>query len=560
MAHIRKCLSRKRLAFERTFCRYVRRSFSFSASFLLSTLAYCKPFSLENHLAKFVNIYKYSSLEVTVFVCGALVMIFEIIGSRILSPFLGASTYIWTSLIGVILAALSLGYWLGGRLADKKPDVKILASVIFVSGGLIALTVLIKDVLLSLIASAAIMIELKAMLAAILLFAPASICLGIVTPFAVRLRMTTVEETGQTVGRLYALSTIGSIVGTFAAGFFLIPFVGSVRTLYMIAGGLIFLSIFLAPLSLSKLNIAAIVLFILGVTASEGGAYALRYTSGVYDIDTEYSRVQVFETKDPITLRPIRALATDPYFVQSATFLDSDDLVLEYGQYYHLIRHFKPDLMKTLMIGGAGYTFPREYLRSYPGARIDVVEIDPGMTQIARDHFRMKENPRMHIFHEDGRMFINRVEDARYDAILMDAFGSLFSVPHHLTTVEAVTQFHRILSKDGVIVFNLGAAISGEGSKFLAAELATYRKVFPYVYIFKVNLDYPNERLQNLIMVASKSENPPVATSDPFMEQLLTHLYIGQLPGGSEFLTDDLSPVEYYNSIAQDLYLRNRQH
>ena len=503
------------------------------------------------------------ALEITVFACGALVMIFEIIGSRILSPYIGASTYIWTSLIGVILASLSLGYWLGGRVADKRPDVKILASVIFAAGGLISLTVLIKDVLLSMIASAQLPIELKALIAALLLFAPASVCLGFVTPFSVSLRTTTLAETGRTVGRLYALSTVGSIAGTFAAGFFLIPFVGSIRTLYLIAGSLILISILLVPLSISRINIAAITFFIFGVAASEGGAYILRTNSGVYDVDTEYSRVQVFETKDPATGKPIRALATDPYFVQSAAFLDSDDLVLEYGRYYHLITHFKPDFADTLIIGGAGYTFPREYLRSYPQARLDVVEIDPGMTRIARDHFRMKDNDRMTIIHEDGRSYINRFESGRYDAILMDAFGSLFSVPTHLTTVEAVSQFARILKHDGVVVFNLGAGISGPGSEFLRAELATYRRVFPQVQLFKINLDYPDEKLQNLIIVASKSANQQPAsgvpkTDSPLVTELLRHRYETNIDPDQPVLTDDLAPVEYYNSIAQNLYLKGK--
>ena len=485
-------------------------------------------------------------------------MIFEIIGSRILSPFIGASTYIWTSLIGVILAALSLGYWLGGRLADKRPDVTILASVIFAAGGLISLTVLIKDILLSAVSVAAVSIEIKAVIAAVLLFAPASVCLGFVTPFAVRLKMTTIEETGRTVGRLYALSTIGSIAGTFTAGFFLIPFLGSVRTLYLIAGSLIILSLLLVPLAISKVNIAAITFLIFGIAASEGGAYLLRTISGVYDIDTEYSRVQVFASKDPTTGKPIRALATDPYFVQSAMFLDSDELVLDYGKYYHLIRHFKPDFANTLIIGGAGYSFPREYLKTYPNARIDVVEIDPQMTEIARKHFRMRDDPRMQIFHEDGRMFINRTETAKYDAILMDAFGSLFSVPHHLTTIEAVAQFHRILKDDGVIIFNLGAAITGSGSGFLQAELATYRQVFPQVHLFKVNSNYSDEKLQNLIIVASKWSVAPDAKGDELIESLLASRYTNSIPLTKPFLTDDLAPVEHYNSIAQNLYLSNR--
>ncbi len=505
-----------------------------------------------------VSIYKGSILEITVFTCGALVMIFEIIGSRILAPFIGSSTYIWTSLIGVILASLSLGYWLGGRLADRRPDVRILASVICFAGGLISLTVTVKDVLLSGIAALSVSLEIKAVIASLLLFAPASVCLGFVTPFAVRLKMTTIEETGRTVGRLYALSTIGSIVGTFTAGFFLIPFLGSVRTLYLVAGALILLSILLVPLAISKINIAVITVFVFGVVASEAVTHLLRTAGGVYDTDTEYSRVQVFESKDPATGRPIRALATDPYFVQSAMFLDGDELVLDYTRYYHLIRHYKPDFQDTLIIGGAGYSFPREYLRTYPAARIDVVEIDPKMTQIARDHFGLTDDPRMQIFHEDGRMFINRIGSAKYDAILMDAFGSLFSVPHHLTTVEAATHFSRILKDDGVVIFNLGAAIAGPGSGFLKAVLATYKRTFPQVHVFKVNSDYADEKLQNLIVVASKRTVAHPTDADASTEALLYNLFTNDIPLTEPHLTDDLAPVEHYNSVAQNFYLSNR--
>ncbi len=517
------------------------------------------------------SIYKRWALEVTVFTCGALVMTYEIIGSRILSPFLGSSTYIWTSLIGVILASLSLGYWLGGRIADKHPDVKYLASIVLIASGLISLTALIKEVLLSIIAGISVGLELKALVAAVLLFAPASVCLGFVTPFAVRLRMTTLETTGQTVGRLYALSTIGSIVGTFAAGFFLIPFVGSVRTLYLIAATLLALALMLAPLAMSKTAITSIFLLIFGIIATEGNSYILRQQSDVYDLDTEYSRVQVFRSADPKTGRPIQALATDPYFVQSAAFLDSDELVLEYGHFYHLIRHFNPNINHSLIIGGAGYSFPKEYLRVYPEARLDVVEIDPQMTAIARRFFRLEDDPRLNIIHEDGRMLINRTESGKYDAILMDAFGSLFSVPTHLTTIEAVNHLNRILTNEGVVIFNLGSAITGPASLFLQAELATYQQAFPHVYLFKVNTDYPDEKLQNLIIIASKSPKAPllseegwprfadgVVAVDPQINSLLTHRYITNISITQPLLTDDLAPVEHYNSTAQNIYLKAR--
>ncbi len=377
------------------------------------------------------------ALELTVFVCGALVMVYEIIGSRIVSPFIGTSTYVWTSLIGVILASLSAGYWIGGRVVDKKPDIKILASAIFMAGGAVSMTILLKDMILSMIGASTVGLGFKSVIAALFLFAPASVLLGFVTPFAVKLRMSALADSGKTVGRLYALSTIGSIAGTFAAGFVLIPFVGSTRTLYLIAGTLFVLSILLAPFVFTRTSFMVLTLFVLGIAGSEISSYALFKANNLHDIDTEYSRVQVFQTTDQKNGRKFQAMAIDPYFVQSAMYLDGDDPVFEYSRYYHLIAHFKPDHKRTLMIGGAGYIFPRDYLRTYKDARMDVVEIDPQMTGIARRFFRLEDDPRLTIIHQDGRTFFNSTETGKYDAVMMDAFSSLFSVPYQLTTARS---------------------------------------------------------------------------------------------------------------------------
>lgn len=497
-----------------------------------------------------------SILDVTVFICGGVVMTYEIIGSRVLSPFIGASTYVWTSLIGVILGCLSLGYWLGGRLADRKPDLRILASVIFLAGGLISLTVLIKEIALSFIASATVGIELRSLFASLILFAPASICLGFVTPYAVKLRMLSLENAGKTVGRLYALSTVGSIFGTFAAGFVLIPFIGSVRTLYGLSGVLLVLSLTLVPFTISRTKIGVIVVFLFSILSNEASVAILRHANDLHDIDTEYNRVQVFRTTDPKTEKPIEALATDPYFTQSAMFFDSDEHVFEYSRYYHLTRHFKPEFRDVLVIGGAGYSVPKDFLRRYDHVRIDVVEIDPQMTKIAERFFKLKQDSRLQITHEDGRTFLRRAEPARYDAILMDAFGSLFSVPYQLTTVEAVREMRRNLRDDGVVIFNLGSSIDGPARRFLHAELATYRAVFQHVYLFKVNADYPDERLQNLMIVATASAAPArFESADTEIASLLSHVYSIEPGPDASMITDDLAPVEYYNAISQNVFL-----
>jgi len=491
-------------------------------------------------------------LELTVFVCGALVMIYEIIGSRLLSPYIGTSTYVWTSLIGVILAALSLGYWLGGKAADKKPDLKILAAVIFGAGGFVSVTILFKDLILALVSSIPLGLEIKSVIAALLLFAPASVLLGFVTPYAVKLKLAKFEDAGKTVGRLYALSTIGSIFGTFAAGFLLIPFVGSVRTLYLIGAVLIGLSILLAPFALTRTNLSILIVFIFGIAATELQSYYLYKTIALHDFDTEYNRVRIFDTKDEASGRQIRSIAIDPYFIQSRMFLDSDEIASDYVKFYHLTAHFKPDFQKTLLIGGAGYSFPKDYLNKYPDKQIDVVEIDPQMTEIAKKHFRLTENPNLKIFHEDGRIFLNNAESDKYDAVLLDAFSSLFSIPFQLTTIEAAEQINRVLKKDGVVIFNVGGAITGKSSLFLQAEIATYKKVFPQVLLFKVKPEKTDEEVQNLIIIALKKSDITVTSNiNPQISKLLQNNYeTSDLPI-QKILTDDLAPVEFYNSLSQ---------
>lgn len=497
------------------------------------------------------------SIGIAVFLCGAMVMAFEIVASRILAPYIGTSTYIWTSLIGIILASLSLGYWLGGRMADRRPGVSALATVILIAGSLVAVTGLIKEIVLSFVASAPVGIEIRSVLASVILFAPASICLGIVTPYAVKLQISSLADSGKTVGRLYALSTCGSIAGTFAAGFYLIPFVGSTRTLYIISGGLIAVSLVLFPMALSRTAIGSIVILVFSIISNEAGIAIMRSQSDLHDIDTEYSRVRVFRTIEPRSGVAVEALATDPYSIQSAMGLDSDELVLDYSRYYHLARHFNPGFRDVLVIGGAGYSVPKELLRRYNDINLDVVEIDPKMTAIARRFFRLTDDPRMTIIHEDGRTYLNNVPAAKYDVIMMDAFGSLLSVPTQLTTIECVREIHRALKPGGVIIFNLGSAISGRGSGFLQAESATYRKFFSQVLIFKVHSEFPDDQPQNLILAAGKSAAiGPLTSDDPEISALLDHLYRGVIAADKPVLTDDLSPVEYYNAIAQDL--RNR--
>lgn len=489
-------------------------------------------------------------LEIVVFISGALVMTFEIVGSRLLAPYIGTSTHIWTSLIGVILGSLSLGYWLGGKMADRKPSLQFLAGIMFLAGAFLSLTILLQNLVLSVISLSSMRLEFKSILAALILFAPASVLFGFVTPYAVRLKMQTVENAGKTVGRLYALSTVGSIFGTFLAGFVLLPFVGSIRTLYLIAGILFAVSLLLAPFKITATNIFAVILFPSSLFLNELYAHSLFTMSELRDFDTQYNRLQIFRTKEKETDKPMRVMATDPLSAQSAMYLESDELALNYTKYYHLLRHFKPDFQNTLMIGGAAYSFPKDYLRIYPDKKIDVVEIDSQMTELARQYFKLQDNPNLKIFHEDGRIFLNR-NQTKYDVILVDAFTSIYSVPFQLTTIEAVREMEKSLQDDGVVILNLISGFEGESSLFLQATLKTYQEVFSNVYLFKAKAEKAENMAQNVILVATKSDKITFESTDETLSALLKNRYQKTIDLTVPILTDDLAPVEYYNSLAQ---------
>jgi spermidine synthase len=489
-------------------------------------------------------------LEIVVFISGALVMIYEITGSRILAPYIGTSTYIWTSLIGVILGSLSLGYWLGGRMADRQPELRVLAGAMFFGGAILSVTILLQNFILSIISLLSARLEIKSIMSALILFAPVSILFGFVTPYAVRLKMQTVESSGKVVGRLYALSTVGSICGTFLAGFFLLPFVGSVRTIYLLAGLMFTLSLLLAPFKQTVQNIFLLLLLPAAIIFNEFFAYMLLASYEMHDFDTQYNRLRVYRTIENGTNKPIRVLMTDPDSTQSAMYLEDDELVLKYANYYHLLRHFKPDFQNTLIIGGAAYSFPKNYLQTYPDKKIDVVEIDPQMTETARRYFNLQDDQNLQIFHEDGRVFLNQ-NTKKYDVILIDAFTSVYSVPFQLTTVEAVNQMTKSLTDDGIVIVNLISSFEGEGAKFLQAEVKTYREIFPHVYVFKVKPEKGVQFSQNAVLVAVRSDKIGLESADEKLSALLKNRYELSLDSNVSVLTDDLAPVEYYNSLAQ---------
>jgi spermidine synthase len=486
-------------------------------------------------------------LEIVVFLCGAVVMIFEIAGTRVLGPYLGTSIFIWTSLIGIILGSLSLGYWVGGRIADQKPSFSALAWIIMLAAVFIGITSLVGNTLLTYLPRFISGLKWQSVVASIFLFAPASIFLGMVSPYAVRLKIKALQTSGTTVGRLYAISTVGSIAGTFAAGFYLIPALGTTNILIaiMILLALISITLFI-PEKKTGNSIPSIMLIIIaGYFFFNNETNARSYI----DKDTQYNRVWIYDAVDKATGKPIKFMRINNES-SSAMFLNSDDLVFPYTRFYCLAAHFTPGFKSALILGGAAFSFPKYFLEKYPDATIDVVEIDPELTQLAREYFRLKDDPRMKIFHEDARTFLNQA-DYKYDVIYGDTYKSLYTIPWHLTTREAVLKTYNMLNDGGCVLLNIISSLEGNASFFLQAELATYRDVFPYVYVFAVMDPSDVQLVQSTILVALKSDTKPVwEDKDTEIEGYLHNDVTDRISASLPVLTDEYAPVDYYMNKA----------
>lgn len=485
-------------------------------------------------------------------------MVLELTGSRVLAPYLGTSIVVWTSLIGVVLGSLSIGYWWGGKLADRRPEPRLLARLILLAAVATLLLAGLKGVVLAYLQNKS-GLHVSTLAATMVLFAPVSVLLGMVSPFAVRLRMEDAATSGSTAGNLYALSTVGSIAGTFAAGFWLTATLGTTNIILAMAGVLVLAAVLVHRGDWGIKAGAA--LFVLLFSALMGFYDAhLRADVGLHDIDTPYQRVLVYNTTDRHTGRALRVMATGPEGVQSAVFPEQPEaLAVPYTRYYRLAAHFRPDARRILMLGGGGLSFPK-YLAAnpgeFPGAAMDVVEIDPGMTAMAREFFGFIDSPAIALHHDDARRFLSAASSrgpqggpGGYQVALVDVFTSHLAVPFHLTTRETLTALSASLDEGGVVLVNCISPAEGPKNGFYRALLATYRSVFPRVESFLVqNPDRPQE-LQNIVLAAFKNPAAPLLESaDPELSMLLATRYEapGKTPGDPPVLTDDFAPVDHY--------------
>jgi len=436
-----------------------------------------------------------SRAEAAVFVSGVASMGLEILAGRIVAPEFGSSIFTWGTVIGVFLAALSLGYHQGGKRAAERASVHRLSLLLLGTAAYVALLVFAGDILLSTTARFPLPARFASLPAVTLLFGPPTYLLGFVSPYAAELSGT--GGIGEASGRVYAVGTVGSIVGAFGTTFVLIPAL-SVEWIGFAFGALLVATagaISVDPTEMRSVVPVAVVSLLL-VGAVGGGTFGVSPGGRVlYQTQTSYQELSVTQSDD------VRTLYLDG---QPHSAMDVDDPtrhVFTYTRYFHLPYLFADDpddIDRVLFIGGGGFTGPRRFSEEYD-ATIDVVEIDPEVVRVAREYFRLNDSPDVNVYTGDGRQFL-RETNRTYDLIVLDAYKK-DKVPFQLTTVEFMRLARDRLSEDGMLYANLIAAPRGPASDFYRAEYRTMDRVFPQVYAFPT---VGGSAIQNVEVIASK--------------------------------------------------------
>ena len=475
------------------------------------------------------------ALSALVLAAGAGSTATEICASRLLAPYFGSSTVVWANVIGLVLAALSLGYWRGGRLADRRPDRAVLGRVVVAAGMLVAIVPFAARPLLDVTVRGLDQVSVGAVVgsfaASLLLFAPPVVLLGMAAPFALRLSVTGIDRAGSAAGRLYALSTIGSIAGVFVPALVTIPLVGTERTLVGTAavvalGG----AIQLAPPWLAAPVVVAALL------AVPPGA--VKATPGLlYETESRYQYVQVVQNG------PERDLYLNEGIVRHSEW--RPDTVLT-GDEWDMFLAVPPLLGRPVrsvaILGNAGGTTARAYGVFYPRAAIDGVEIDPAVSAAARRFMGLGDNPRLHVITADARPFLRRTH-TRYDVIVVDAYRQPY-VPFYLATQEFFRLVRDRLRPGGIVALNVATV---PGDHRLARDVAgTLRTVFPEV------LTWQALKLNQLVLgfarplPAGRLAGAPMRT--PARIRSLTRLLAAHArpaaPSADPW-TDDRAPVEW---------------
>jgi len=491
-------------------------------------------------------------------------MVLELVAGRLIARHLGESLYTWTSVIGVVLAGITIGNYLGGRIADRFNARKTLAVLFGVCSLACVIVVVLNNLVTEWIFLWKLSWPLRVFSHVCLVFLLPSILLGAISPVVAKMALDQGLPTGRTVGDIYAWGAAGSITGTLLSGFCLITVFGTINIIWAIAIILMVVGILFWK---RQWVLYFGLLLISGALVLGAGPWEQARKTGIllalrkerksnilYEDETQYCYVVVRQlSKDP----DIREFVQDKLKHSETVMDDPNDLRYLFTKIFAgIIHHFSKDKRQfsTMNIGGGGYVLPQYIERYWPNSRNDVVEIDPGVTEAAMHAFGLKRDTRINTIAMDARNYVDGLvakkhsgdEVVTYDFICEDAFND-YSVPYQLTTKEFHDNIFEILSDNGIYMANLVDIY--ESGLFLGAYISTLEKTFPYVYV-ATNMIPPKYIRRTFLIVASKHEFDLPTVMAEYDNNLelwyLTETDINHLKNKTHeiVLTDDYAPVE----------------
>jgi spermidine synthase len=476
-----------------------------------------------------------AALAALVFGAGTGSLATEIAASRLLAPYFGSSTIVWANLIGIVLAGLALGYWLGGKLADRRPEPRLLGLIVLAAAIWVALTPFVArpflDAAVGNLDEASAGAVIGSFFAVLLLFAPAVVLLGTVSPFAIRLALTDVETAGAVAGRFYALSTAGSLLGTFLPALVAIPLAGTQRTLLATAALLALSASFLLGRRIVFVAalIAALVALPPGAVKAEDGL--------LHEEESRYQFIQVLEGDDGRRLLRLN----EGVAVHSVW---REDEVLTGGvwdAFLALPPLLDRPLRSVAILGNAGGTTARALGEFYPDAKIDGVELDPAVSDVGFEWFGMGDNPKLTVHDADARPFL-RSTDERYDLIIVDAYHQPY-VPFYLATREFFRLARERLAPGGILALNV-ASVPGD-DRLLDGIAGTLTHEFEHVAV------WPALRFNKILIGFDEkwALRPEILERGPPELRPLRELLARRITSVTERAdrpwTDDRAPVEW---------------
>ncbi len=494
-----------------------------------------------------------------VFTASACGLIIEIVAGRILAPSIGVSLFTWTSIIGVVLAGISAGNYLGGLVADRFPSQTTLG-LILLTGGVTSLAIL------PLVGPASDAFDTLPIIARIVLlttvlFLVPSLVLGMVTPVVVKLRLQDLAHTGNVVGKIYAISTAGAIFGTFLTGFVLIQWFGTRPILLMVSLVLVAMALAFGDVWRARLPGIALLAIFAGV-----GSYS--FASGSLDSqctrESNYFCIQVKER----TLQSgevVKTLTLDKLLHSYVSLEDPTLLVYSYEKVFADVATYvaqRNPSPRVLFIGGGGYTMPRFIETLYPQSTLEVIEIDPAVTDVAFDYLGLRRDTKIVSYNQDARMKVPELPKGRYDLVIGDAFNDV-SVPYHLTTLEFNEQVRGLLNSEGIYMVNVVDKL--QSGRFLRAFVNTAQRTFPYVYLMHVDPRWDTDvrctcvvaaSLRPLTTEALQQASVAARRGDAVTHTMPPETFAAWL-GSREniLLTDDYVPVD---NLTTPLFLESR--